>query len=78
MSIHRYGCECKDTHVDAQHLDERTEGAHEVRQVPALQQRRLELWGEKKNITFPPEDPRQTFVESNNPLNKNRTCSALT
>ena len=43
VSIHRDGCECKDAHIDTQHLDERTEGAHEVRQVPALQQGRLEL-----------------------------------
>jgi hypothetical protein len=44
MSIHRYSRQCEDAHIDAQHLDERTEGAHEVGQIPPLQQRRLELW----------------------------------
>jgi hypothetical protein len=44
MPVHRDSRQCEDAHVDAEHLDERTEGAHEVGQVPPLQQRRLELW----------------------------------
>lgn len=44
MSVHRNSRQCEDAYIDAQHLDERTEGAHEVGQVPPLQQRRLELW----------------------------------
>jgi hypothetical protein len=44
MTIHRYSRQCEDAHVDAQNLDERTEGAHEVGQIPSLQQRRLKLW----------------------------------
>jgi hypothetical protein len=43
VSIHSDSSECEDTHIHTQHLDKRTEGAHKVRQVPALQQRRLEL-----------------------------------
>jgi hypothetical protein len=30
-------------------MDERTEAAYEVRQFPAMQQRRLELWKQKQN-----------------------------
>jgi len=43
VPIHCDSCECEDAHIDTQHLDKRTEGAHKVRQVPTLQQRRLEL-----------------------------------
>jgi hypothetical protein len=43
MPVHSDGRQREDAHVDAEHLDKRTEGAHEVRQVPTLQQRRLEL-----------------------------------
>jgi hypothetical protein len=43
VPIHCDSCECEDTHIHTQHLDKRAEGAHKVRQVPALQQRRLEL-----------------------------------
>jgi hypothetical protein len=57
------------SHINTHYTDERTEAAHEERQVPAKQQRRLELWKQKK-IKLSPEDPAQTFFELNNQLNQ--------
>ena len=49
VSVHGDEREGDDTHVDRELFDERRRGAEEVRQVPALKQRRLELEWDAKN-----------------------------
>ena len=67
VSIHCDSCECDDTTIDTYYMDERTEAAHEVRQVPTMQQSRLEPWKQKK-IKLSSEDSQQTFLEPHNLL----------
>lgn len=55
VAIYGDGCECEDGDVHAEHLNEWTEGAHEARQIPALQDGRLEL---KRNGEEPDDDVR--------------------
>lgn len=51
MSVDGDGSQSEHRHVDSEDLNERTEGAHEEGQIPALQKSRLKLKVIKNNET---------------------------